>query len=136
MAAQGLAWARRLKRPSVIGHYPNDFVYAPIAPEVLPELRKKNPTLAPGQQPHTHPQGFTPAFGHPRVREPIAGVVALMRVTPGMPSSVPERAYPVKNKEAPWPLEYANNPLYTPLANGLPCLLATLFMRIRRSAAR
>ncbi len=68
-----------VKRPSMIGHYTNDFVYARIAPQVLEELRRINPTLAPGQRRHRRHQWFTPELGHPRLREHIAGVVALMR---------------------------------------------------------
>ena len=42
---KGWGNAAGVKRPSVIGHYTNDFVYDRIAPGVLDELRSRNPVL-------------------------------------------------------------------------------------------
>ncbi len=67
------------KKPKVIGHYTNDFVYARIAPGVLDELRSKNPVLRTGNRRKRHHQWFTPDFGHPRLREHLAAVIALMK---------------------------------------------------------
>ena len=68
-------------RPSVIGHYTNNFVYARIAPGVLDELRRANPTLPSGWRKNRHHQWFTPSFGHPRLKEHLAAVTALMRAS-------------------------------------------------------
>ena len=69
------------KRPSVIGHYTNDFVYHRLAPGLLEELRRLNPTLPSGRRSSQHTQWFTPEFGHPRLREHLAGVLAVMRLS-------------------------------------------------------
>ncbi len=68
-----------MKRPSIIGHYTNDIVYARIAPGVLEELQKKNPTLPKGNRKDKHHQWFKPDLGHPRLKEHLAAVVALVR---------------------------------------------------------
>ena len=68
-----------IKRPKVIGVYTNDFVYDRIAPALNAELRRRNPTLPSGGRKHKHHQWFTPEHGHPRLREHLAGVMALMR---------------------------------------------------------
>jgi len=68
-----------VKRPSVIGRYTNDIVYARIAPGVLAELRAKNPRLPSGDLKHKHHQWFTPDPGHPKLKEHLAAVIALMR---------------------------------------------------------
>lgn len=68
-----------MKRPSIIGHYTNDIVYARIAACVLDELQRKNPTLPSGNRKNKHHQWFTLDLGHPRLREHLAAVIALMR---------------------------------------------------------
>ena len=70
-----------VKRPAVIGRYTNDFVYDRLAPGVLEELQRVNPTLPAGGRRHRHHQWFTPEHGHPRLREHLAAVMALMRVS-------------------------------------------------------
>ena len=62
-----------------IGKYINDFVYDRRAPELRNELQRLNPTLPDGGRKHKHHQWFTPEHGHPRLREHLAGVTALMR---------------------------------------------------------
>ena len=92
------------KRPSVIGRYTNDLVYQRLAPGVLEELRQKNPTTKPGQRRDRHHQWFTPDLGHPRLKEHLEGVMALMRASPNWDAFKRNltRAYP-KHKE-PIPL--------------------------------
>jgi hypothetical protein len=74
-----------VKRPSVIGHYTNDLVYGRLAPGVLVELRHKNPVLPQGHRNDRHHQWFTPEFGHPKLREQLSSVMALMRASSGWP---------------------------------------------------
>lgn len=69
------------KRPGVIGHYTNDFVYARIAPGVLKELRKINPIQKSGNRKNRHHQWFTPNLGHPRLKEHLAAVIVLMKIS-------------------------------------------------------
>ena len=70
-----------VKRPSVIGHYTNDIVYSRIAPGVLDELRKKNPTLPSGGRRNRHHQWFTPDPGNQKLNEHLAAVIALMKAS-------------------------------------------------------
>ena len=66
-------------RPAVIGHYTNNFVYERIAPGVLEELRRRNPTMPQGWRKNRHHQWFTPQLGHPKLKEHLAAVTALLR---------------------------------------------------------
>ena len=95
------------KRPSVIGHYTNDFVYARLAPGVLEDLKLKNPTISPGRRKQRHFQWFTPDFGHPRLREHLAAVTALMRAAPNWDSFKRSlnRAFPPLNETIPLALD-------------------------------
>ena len=71
-----------VKRPSVIGRYTNTLVYGRLAPGILEELQKKNPTLPEGGRRQRHHQWFTPEQGHPKLKEHLASVIALMRAAP------------------------------------------------------
>ena len=70
-----------VKRPQVIGHYTNDFVYSRLAPGILNELRRINPRLPSGELKNRHHQWFTPDLGHPRLKEHLAAVIALMKIS-------------------------------------------------------
>jgi len=90
------------KRPSVIGHYTNDIVYERIAPRVLDELKKRNPSQPGGGRKHHHHRWFTPDLGHPKLKEHLidAAVTALMRAAPnwdGFKRSL-QRAFPTSNE--------------------------------------
>ena len=89
------------KRPAVIGHYTNDIVYARIAPGVLDELRRLNPTNSKGYRRTKHHQWFTPNIGHPKLREHLAAVTALMRAAPNWNRFYGDlqRAFPVQNEQ-------------------------------------
>lgn len=69
--------------PRVMAHYTTNFVYERLAPGVLDEFRKKNPTQpATKTRKHKHHQWFTPDFGHPQMKEHSAAVTALMCAAP------------------------------------------------------
>lgn len=70
-----------LKKPGVVGHLTNDLIYKRLAPGVLDELKKKNPIVAPGQRRQRHHQWLTEDVGHPRLREHLAAVMALMKAS-------------------------------------------------------
>ena len=97
-----------VKRPSVIGHYTNDIVYARLAPGVLDDLKKRNPTIpSTGRRKRTHHQWFTPDFGHPRLKEHLAAVIALMKISPNwnrFMANLP-RAFPRRNETIPLELD-------------------------------
>ncbi|MBI1808161.1 MAG: P63C domain-containing protein [Ignavibacteria bacterium] len=66
-------------KPQVVGHYTNDIVYDRLAPSVLNELKRLNPPDEKGHRPHKHHQWLTPDIGHPKLRDHISGVIALMK---------------------------------------------------------
>jgi hypothetical protein len=95
------------KRPSVVGHITNNLIYKRLAPGVLDELRKLNPTNEKGIRKHRHPQWLSEDIGHPRLREHITAVIVLMRASPNWRKfmSLAERALPEWDKTLPMPLD-------------------------------
>jgi hypothetical protein len=69
------------KRPGAIAAYTNDLVYARLAPGVLEELQKRNPTDGHGARKHKHFQHLSDSYGDPRLREHLNAVIVLMRAT-------------------------------------------------------
>ena len=70
-----------VKRPGVVGKYTNDLVYERVAPGVLEELRRKNPTDEKGRRKNRHHQWLTEDVGDPRLREHLASVITLMKAS-------------------------------------------------------
>lgn len=64
--------------PQYIGRLTNNIVYERLAPGVLDELRHKNPVVL-GRRRHRHHQWLTEDVGHPKLKEHLAAVTALMR---------------------------------------------------------
>ena len=91
-----------VKRPSVIGRYTNDIVYDRLAHGVLDELKARTPRLPSGNLKHKLFQWFTPDLGHPKLREHLIGVMALMRASPtfgwGYFQRSLQRSYPKLNE--------------------------------------
>ena len=92
-----------LKRPSVVGHYTNDLIYARLAPGVLDELKRKTPRFPSGTLRNRYPQWFTPEYGHPKLKERLEGVMALQRAAPNWGAFLRalQRAYPKLNEQVP-----------------------------------
>lgn len=67
-----------VNRPSVVGHYTNDIVYLRLAPAILDELRKRNPSGG-GRRRQKHHQWLTDDIGHPRLEMHLHTVLAFMR---------------------------------------------------------
>ena len=91
------------KRTPLLGHMTNDLVYDRLAHGVLDELKRINPTLPAGYRKSGHRQWFTPDLGHPKLKEHLAGVMALMRAAPnwGAFQRSLARAYPKMNEQLP-----------------------------------
>ena len=68
-------------RPGIMGHIINDIVYSRIAPSLLDELRRKNPVLLNGTRRNHHHQWLTEEIGHPKLREHLSGLIALMKIS-------------------------------------------------------
>lgn len=73
-------WTNISKKPSVVGHYINNFVYSRISPNLLTELKKANPKIGKGRK-HNHHQHLTPEHGNATLKEHIAGLVALTKAS-------------------------------------------------------
>lgn len=70
-----------INRPSVVGRYTNDIVYERLAPGILDELQKRNPTDQKGQRKHKHHQWLTEDVGHPALAQHLHAVIGLMRAS-------------------------------------------------------
>ena len=76
-----------------------------LLPAFLDEIRLLTPKLPSGNRPHKFFQWFTPDFGHPKLKEHLAGVMALMRASPNWAAFQRslKRAYPKLNETTPLP---------------------------------
>lgn len=70
-----------VKRPKYVGKLTNDLIYERLAPGVLEELKRLNPPNEKGGRKSKHFQWLTEDVGHPRLREHIASVIALMKAS-------------------------------------------------------
>ena len=98
-------------RPQVVGHITNNLIYDRLAPGVLEELRRLTPRDESGRlRTHLH-RRLTEDLGHPRLRELLAAVVALMKASTTWNQFVRmiDRALPVYGRTLPLPLEFAED---------------------------
>jgi hypothetical protein len=71
--------ADQRKRPILVGKLTNDVVYDRLAPGVRQELQRLTPRDEKGRLKHKMFQRLTEETGHPKLREHLASVVALMK---------------------------------------------------------
>jgi len=69
------------KKPGVVGRYTRDIVYQRLAPGVIEELERVNPTIGPGYRPTKHHQWLTEDIGHIELREHLAKVITVMKLS-------------------------------------------------------
>jgi len=69
------------KRPVLVGKITNDVVYDRLAPGVRSELNRLTPRDEKGRLKHKLFQRLTEDVGHPKLREHLASVVALMKAS-------------------------------------------------------
>jgi len=69
------------KKPQVVGHYINDFVYSRLAPRVLEELKIINPSIKGRGKKHKNTQFISGDYGHPLLKEHLKAVTALGRAS-------------------------------------------------------
>lgn len=67
------------KKPSVVGHYINNFVYGRLAPKVLTELKEINPVTEKGHRKYKHTQFISSDYGHPLLKEHLHAIIALAK---------------------------------------------------------
>lgn len=70
-----------VSRPKYFGHLTNDIVYKRLAPKVLDELKKTTPKDHKGRYKHKLFQRLTEDVGHPKLREHLASIVSLMKIS-------------------------------------------------------
>lgn len=79
---RGLEFPRdTVKRPQYFGHLTNDIIYRRLAPNVLKELREKTPRRDDGRFKHRLFQRLTVDVGHPKLREHLASVITMMKLS-------------------------------------------------------
>lgn len=83
------------KRPGVVGKWTNDF-YERLAPGVLSEIQRTVPRDEKGRPKVRYHQMLSEHIGHPKLREFLEGIKALMRVSDDWDSfkALLGRAYP------------------------------------------
>lgn len=69
------------KRPQFFAQCTRDFVYERLAPGVLEELHQKNPMTSSGRRKDRHHQWLSRELGHPKLRDHLNRVIALMNVS-------------------------------------------------------
>lgn len=72
---------RESSRPQIVAYYTKDIVYSRLAPGILEELEKRNPSEN-GRRKQRHHQWLTDDVGHPALAQHLHAVITLMRVPP------------------------------------------------------
>lgn len=70
-----------VQRPPYFGHLTNNIIYERLAPAVLEELKNKTPKDDKGRRKHRFHQKLTPEIGHPKLREHLASVMTVMKLS-------------------------------------------------------
>ena len=70
-----------ISRPPYFGHLTNDVVYSRLAPGVLKGLKAKTPRGASGRHKEQLHRRLSTDLGHPKLREHLAAVVAVMKLS-------------------------------------------------------
>jgi hypothetical protein len=95
-----------VKKPQYIGHLTNDIIYARLAPSVLEELKNNTPRDAKGRHAQQLHRRLTPDIGHPKLRELLASVITLMKLSNNYDEfhDLLERIHPKYGNTLPMPL--------------------------------
>lgn len=99
---RGWPWnAMSVARPGVVGRYTNDIVYERLAPGILEELQKMNPSKDDGGRARKHHQHLTEEIGHPALAQHLHAVIGLMRASATWEQfkSMLDRAFPKKGTQ-------------------------------------
>jgi P63C domain len=79
---RGMTYPRdTVKKPQYFGLLTNDIVYRRLAPGVLEELRNTTPRGTDGRLKHHLHRRLTEDMGHPKLREHLASVVTIMKLS-------------------------------------------------------
>jgi len=79
---RGLQFPRdSVSRPKYFGHLTNNIIYKRLAPGVLEALKTSTPKNEKGRPKHQLFRRLTEDVGHPKLREHLASVVSLMKIS-------------------------------------------------------
>ncbi len=79
---RGMSYPRdTVKKPRYFGLLTNDIIYGRLAPGVLEELRNTTPRRPDGRLKHHLHRRLTEDMGHPKLREHLASVVTIMKLS-------------------------------------------------------
>lgn len=94
-------------RPGAFAYVTKDIVYARLAPGVLEELQRRNPTDGHGRRKHKHFQFLSDDYGDPKLREHLDKLAFLMRACSSWSEfrRLLDRAAPRVNSMPELPLE-------------------------------
>lgn len=67
--------------PRYVGKFINKYIYEPLPPGVLPELKRKNPVTERGYRRYKHVQFLTSETGVPALDKQVSNVTMLMRIS-------------------------------------------------------
>ncbi|MCP5558914.1 MAG: P63C domain-containing protein [Verrucomicrobiaceae bacterium] len=67
------------RKPSYVGHWTNDIVYARLAPGILKKLKEVNPRATSGSRSRKHHQHLTEDIGAPELQQHLSNIIFLMR---------------------------------------------------------
>ncbi len=97
---------KKPRTPGIVAHYTNDLVYERLAPGILEELQRRNPMLQTGRRPTHHHRWFTRQIGHPKLKDHVVGVIALMKGATSWNDFYRrlQRAFPKAYEDTPLPL--------------------------------
>ncbi|MEO8002229.1 MAG: P63C domain-containing protein [Arenimonas sp.] len=102
-----------VRKPQYFGHLTNDIVYGRIAPAVLEELKKTTPKDEKGRRKHKFFQKLTPEIGNPKLREHMASVLTIMKLSDNYQDfhAKLDRIHPTYNQTLNLPLDIGNTGL-------------------------
>jgi hypothetical protein len=70
-----------VKRPRYFGVLTNNIIYARLAPAILEALKSETPRDEKGRHKHQFHRRLTAEIGHPKLREHLASVITLMKIS-------------------------------------------------------
>jgi len=100
-----------VKRPQYFGYITNDVIYDRLAPGVLKELKERAEKDAKGRLKHRLHQKLTPELGHPKLRDLLASVTTIMKLSNewGDFKDKLDRIHPSYNQTMALPFDYSKD---------------------------
>lgn len=130
---RGWQMGKGSSRSHAVAHYTKDIVYARLAPGIIEELERRNPSDH-GRRKARHHQWLTDDVGHPALAQHLYAVITLMRVANSWDQfkSFLDSAHPVRGDtlQMPLMLEQATEPAPTSSLSSAPIEPLPLFERL------